>query len=55
MALPFLPSLGFSQSGTLTANSKPVQRRRMVCIGNMLGFIRLHSGPSFRQKAMTEG
>ena len=38
MALPFLPSLGFSQSGTLTANSKPVQRRRMVCIGNMLGF-----------------
>ena len=38
MALPFLPSLGFSQSESRTSNSKPLQRRRMVCIGNMLGF-----------------
>ena len=38
MALPFLPSLGFSQSESQTSNSKPLQRRRMVCIGNMLGF-----------------
>ena len=38
MALPFLPSLGFSQSGDGSANSESLQHRRMVCIGNMLGF-----------------
>ena len=54
MALPFYPHWGFHNQD-LTANSKPVQRRRMVCIGNMLGFYPPAFWPELSAKAMTEG